>query len=206
MRLAWITSARLGNMPVEIGGGSYQWQRRGEQFRWDRAPGKKRYIPFYENVVAGISAGMTPDEAAFEAGKKMEWMQSPTAMMSDEQVRKKALKILRRPDAPAQLGKFFKQAADYDPVDMAQDAVKFIRGEMTHTRIVLDKEGTQHEITENLPPSEGMLKAVMGAVLPKQVKQVQIDTRMQVMKIGMSGEAPPMLRARTLETIEGETE
>lgn len=191
-------------MPVEIGGGSFNWQRRGDPYRWDRAPGKKRYIPFYENCGALIASGMDPDEAAFQAGKKMEWMSSGGYPLSDEVVRKKALKILRRPDAPAQLGKFFKQAADFDAVDMAQTAVKFIRGEMTHTRTVIDKLGEEHQITDNLPPSESMLKAVMGAVLPKAPKQVQVDTRMSITRIGLTGGGPPKLAARSLETIEGE--
>lgn len=192
-------------MPVEIGSGQFNWERRGDQFRWDRAPGKKRYIPFYENVGALIVSGMTADEAAFEAGKKMEWMSSSGAPLSDEVVRKKALKILRRPDAPAQLGKFFKQAADFDAVDMAQTAVKFIRGEMTHTRTVIDKLGEEHQVTDNLPPSESMLRAVMSAVLPRQPKQVNVDTRMSVMRIGTTANEPPKLAARSLETIEGET-
>lgn len=191
-------------MPLEIGSGSYEWQRKKEAYRWDKTPGKKRYLPFYENVGAFIASGMTADEAAFEAGKKMGWMSSSHNPLSDDVVRKKALKILQRPDAPAQLGKFFKRAADFDAVDMAQTAVKFIRGEMTHTRTVIDKEGVEHQITDNLPPSEGMLKAVMSAVLPKAPKQVQVDQRMEILRSTTSGAGPPMIRARPLEIIEGE--
>lgn len=191
-------------MPLEIGSGSFAWQKRGEEFRWDRAPGKKRYLPFYENVGALIASGLSPDEAAFEAGKNMGWMASK-GELGEDAIRKKALKILQRPDAPAQLGKFFQKAADFDAVDMAQTAVKFIRGEMTHTRTVIDKMGEEHQITDNLPPSEGMLKAVMSAVLPKQPKQVNVDTRMSITRIGLTGGEPPKLAARSLEIIEGET-
>ena len=124
--------------------------------------------------------------------------------LSDEAVRKKALKILKRPDAPAQLGTFFKKAADFDAVDMAQMAVKFVKGEVQHTRTIVDNKGWEHQITENLPPSESMLKTLMGAVLPKAPKQVQVDTRMSIMRMGVGQTAPPKLAARTLEVIEGE--
>lgn len=148
--------------------------------------GKKRYQPFYEMTAANL-ATLGLEQAALEAGRKMGWSGWRGIPLTEKAIDKKVRQILKRPDTMEKLGLAYETATGVSAGALMRKAQAWIDGEIEH-------DG------EKLPPSREMLTKVLDVTLPKAPKQVQIDQRMQIQRIGAlsNTSGPPALRARVL--------
>lgn len=191
---------------TQVGTGTWQFQRRGErpevrEARWEQTPLKKRYVPFYAALAENL-ATMPLDEAAMDAGRKMGWMAS-RGELGEKALRKKVERLLARPDTPAGIRQAVEAATGFSAPDLMRKLVDHIEGNLTKQEVVVVGKGADAaaEVVEvKIPPSFPALAKLMDVTLPKAPKQVQVDTRMQIQRIGPPavGAGPPKLRARVL--------